>query len=452
MTTRLAVITLLAACGSAHHTPDANRDTSSGDALMQATADAPPGAVTITITNAGVPVAGAAVYFQNSDSSLVLASGTDKNGTVGTVLAAGGFVTAFEPPDSSGLTKIDTFAGVKPGDALRLDLAPLGPPGGETSSMLVHPATAATATAIRVSSPCGYGMVGLGGSGDIGWQGCPPLTDLLVTEVDAQSAPLGSYFKADVTIGPAPSDAAGYPVDLSATPYDESLSHATYDYAAVIDTINVVATTQELWSAKGRLFDDTTATQRTNSTVHSAIDQPVPAGSALFAVTVSDFVPVPNGSLHGENLVYEWGSYATAYSLDYSQALLPYLSDAMYDASAHAITWTEGAAGQMPQFARATITAYRDAIPSGTTWQWNLIAPRTATPSLAFPVIPINGFDYNPSASDQVSVSNLTNGKLTPGSYDDVRAHGFASIAAVADPSGGHSGRLAIQLPYTSPL
>src|SRR5438105_2298725 len=108
MTARLALALVLfaAACGSAHHTVDANRDTST-DTLGPATGDAPTGAVTLTVTSSNQPAANVSVYFQNADSSLVLAATTDAHGTVGAMLATGGFVTAIEPADSSGIVKLD---------------------------------------------------------------------------------------------------------------------------------------------------------------------------------------------------------------------------------------------------------------------------------------------------------------------------------------------------------
>lgn len=452
MTTKLVLIALAAGCGSAHHTVDANRDTSS-DTLSQTTADAPPGAVTLTITNAGEPVAGAGVYFQNADSSLVLGATTDSHGTVGAVLAANAFVTALEPSDGSGVVKLDTFAGVQPGDALHLDLAAVGAQGGAMTALTVTPATAATASAIDVFTPCGSGALPAStGTGDIGWQGCALQTDLLIVEVDDQNAPLGEYFSADQTIGPAATDAAGYPLDVSGPAYS-GLVTTTYDYGAVPDTIAMVKTTQELWSGRGRLYDASVASQRSGITLRNMLDQPVPTGAAFSAVTVSDFMPVPGGALHGEQLVYDWGPYAAGYGpLDFAQATLaPYTSDPVFDVTAHAITWTEST-GAMPQFARATVSIYRDAIPAGQAWHWNIIGPRTATPSLALPVLPTDGFDYNAKDGDQIAVANLTNAKLSSGGYDNVRAHGFANVADLANPDTTATGQLVIQLPYSSPL
>jgi len=455
MTSRLALIALAAGCGSAHHTVDANRDTSS-DTLVQTTADAPPGSVTITVTSQGVAVPGVGVYFQSSDNSLVLGAMTDAHGTVGAVLGVNSFVTAIEPVDGGGLIKLDTFAGVQPGDALHLDLAPLGSQGGATTAMTVSVASAGSATAIKVFSPCGAGTLATDGTGEIGWQGCPLQTDLLVAMVDDTNAPIGEYFMTNQTIGPAANDAAGYPLNIAGPAYD-FLSHATYDYTNVPAAIAYVNTTQELWSTRGRLYtaavDILNNSQRTGTSVHSLQDQPAPSTAGFSAVTVSEFVPTTDSGLHGEQLVYDWGTYAAAYGpLDYGQiALAPYMTDPVFDTTAHAITWTEGT-GATPQFARAAITVYRDAIPSGRTWQWNLIGPRTAAASLAFPTLPASDFDYNPNDTDQISIANLTNAKLSSGTYDNVRAHGFASLGSVADPTALANGRLLVQLPYSSPL
>src|SRR5262245_56512944 len=97
----LGLASLLAACS--HHPPFPNGapDAGSADALPT-TPDAAPSAVTMTVTLRGATVPGTAVYFQNADSSLVLAATSDANGTASAMLAAGGYVTVIEPDDGTG--------------------------------------------------------------------------------------------------------------------------------------------------------------------------------------------------------------------------------------------------------------------------------------------------------------------------------------------------------------
>jgi hypothetical protein len=443
----LATALVLAACGSNHHTVDGGHD-SAHDTLSQPTADAPPGSVTIEVTSGGKAVANVPVYFQNIDSTVVLGATTDTHGTVGAVLAAGGFVTAIEPDDGTGITKLATFAGVQPGDALHLDLDATTPPAGTDTVLTV--AQYAGAVAYDVYSPCGMVSLGPSGTGEVAFQGCPNVVDLLVVAVDDTNTPLQAYFKPSVTIGPAPSDAMAYSTDISAGNPFVPLDPTSFAYTAVPSTVAWVKTTQELWGPSGRLFDQTNGAAPTAMTASYSLDQP--AATGLLAVTVTDVTPdsSTNANQHGEQLVYDWDTWSGSYGLDITTTLLaPYLTDPMYVMETHELAWTEGT-GTTPDFARARIMVYRDAIPTGTTWTWSIIAPRTLMPKLAFPTLPTESFDFNPMMTDTLSVSDLTNVRA-PGGYDGFRAHGFADFATHAGTQGG-SGKIVIEIPFSMPL
>jgi hypothetical protein len=178
-----------------------------------------------------------------------------------------------------------------------------------------------------------------------------------------------------------------------------------------------------------------------------------PAPSGLTAVTVTDATPDPstNANQHGEQLVFDWGPWATDYTLALGSVLLkPYLDDATYSVDTHTINWTEGT-GVTPDFVRARALAYRDAIPSGRTWQWSIVAPRTMTPSIAFPKLPVADYDYNPATGDSVSVADLTNVKA-PGGYDSFRAQGFTDVRSLSGVGSSTATKLVVQLPFSAPL
>src|SRR6266850_7919223 len=120
---RFALAGLVAACGGGHTPfPNGVPDGPPPDTLPQSTGDAMVNAVTIAVTDVGMPVANASVYFQNPDSSLVSGLTTDAHGTASALVADDGFVTVIEPGDASGISKLVTFAGTRPGDVLHLDL------------------------------------------------------------------------------------------------------------------------------------------------------------------------------------------------------------------------------------------------------------------------------------------------------------------------------------------
>jgi hypothetical protein len=76
-----------------HHTPDGGAPDALPDSATS-TGIAPPGAVTIKITRAGMPLAGVAVFFQGPDSTPISTVLTDDVGSAWAVMPAGGFVTA----------------------------------------------------------------------------------------------------------------------------------------------------------------------------------------------------------------------------------------------------------------------------------------------------------------------------------------------------------------------
>ncbi len=424
-----------AACGgSAHRTQDASPPDVAGDTLASPTGDAPPGAVTLAVTLGDMAAAHVSVFFQNPDSSLVLAAATDHNGTVGALMPGGGFVTAIEPADGTGIIKLVTFAGVASGDALHLDLAPV-----DNSTALQFDLTVPSlsgATGYQVYTQCGSVLVAGGAATTIQLAGCGAAADMLVVAVDAQSQLVGSFFHAAVPISSAPVVL----VDSYDTP-----SPTGFSYTGVPLDATWVKTTQVLYSSRGRLFDATTGIMPVIGAASDSLAQPSP--TTLLADTVTDIQPASND--HGEQLVYDFGAWTGSYSLDLGPWLLPaYTSDATYDLGSHAITWSEAEGGSQPDFARATVHVYRDAIPQGTTWAWSIIAPRTGATSIALPQLPKQQLDFNPSSGDAITVSDLTNVRV-PGGYDAFRTHGFTALTSLA---GTAPGKLVIELPYQPPL
>jgi hypothetical protein len=418
----LALAALLAGC-SYHHPPfPAGMPDAAPDALAPSTGDASPGAVTIAVTVGGVPAAGVAVYFQNADSALVLAVSTDQRGTANAVLPAGGFVTAIEPPDGTGITRLATFADVAPSDALRLELAPAQPAASTTFSLTVP--TMAGAAGYQIATSCGTAGLGATGTGTIALAGCGGSADIIVTAVDDGGAILGSISATSVTID-------GQPRMLSGT--YAALSPATFAYSDVPSTVTDVRTYQALATSRGRVFDASTDGAVAGGGVTNALAMPMAPG--MFALTVSD--GGPTASEHGEQEIYDWGAWTASYTLDVQAAMLPAFDSApAYDPATHRVTWTERAAPTAPDVVRAQIEVDRDTIPQDTTWTWAIVAPRGSGPGVTYPQFPPGAFDYNPGAGDIVSVHDLTTLRV-PGGYDAIRATAFANpVSYVAGPSG----------------
>src|SRR5215471_8508729 len=87
---RWAVILAVVGCGD-------NRPAAVDGPVVDGLPDATPvGPVTLTVFADHNPRGGVAVFFQNADSSVVLATETDSNGVATAVMQSGGFVTAIE--------------------------------------------------------------------------------------------------------------------------------------------------------------------------------------------------------------------------------------------------------------------------------------------------------------------------------------------------------------------
>jgi hypothetical protein len=125
------------------------------------------GAVTIAVTLDGSAAPGATVYFQNANSTLVAEALTGSDGTATQVMEPGGFVTLIEPqaavtnpPDLIGTPivpnnqQVDTFADVKPGDVLHVDIDDETVATSITFQLTVP--TDGSATTYDVFASCGF--------------------------------------------------------------------------------------------------------------------------------------------------------------------------------------------------------------------------------------------------------------------------------------------------------
>jgi hypothetical protein len=113
------------------------------------------------------------------------------------------------------------------------------------------------------------------------------------------------------------------------------------------------------------------------------------------------------------------------------------------------VRWPEHPGGTLqPDVVRARIRVYRDDIPQGRAWTWQVVAARGEGPEIRFPTLPTDTFDFNPTEGDVVSLEELTNVHL-PGGYDAVRAHGFARFL---DFITAGTGRMVVQTLWSEPL
>jgi hypothetical protein len=429
---RIAAVLLLAACGERDRTVDAAEVLPPPDTLAPGTADAAAGAVTIAVTLGGVAVPGAPVYFQNADSSVVAAVLTDGNGTAGATLAAGGFVTVIEPAIAgAGRTNLSTFAAVEPGDALRLDLQPSTP---ETIHQFTITLTADTAPGIfghHLVAPCGIHLLTPGIANPVRLTGCPAVIDFMVVSAgDGLENIIGSHYHLGQNIN-------GTTLDLTGAAYDRP-SATSFQYSAIPPAVSFVGMNNSLVTPMGTILDRGVGSAPSAGAANLSLTLPPTQNTTSFTSTL--IVTAPEDP--GEQLIFEWAPSGGGYSLAVDSVLLPAFTDrGGYDQGARRVTWNETGGALQPDVVRVSIGGYRDDIPEGRAWQWRLVAPRTGT-SVAYPTLPNDGFDFNPTAGDTITIRELSTAKLPAGYVRSVREQGFADFKRLV---AGASGRLVQQ-------
>lgn len=412
--TRAVVAALLCgACGDkVHHGIDPGLIDAPVDTLVPGD-DPPPGAVTLAITRRGVPAAGISVVFQAADSSLLDAALTNDKGIAWALMPSGGFVTSIESRGAK-LDELTTFAAVAPGDALVLEIDPAGA-RDEWPVELSIPADA-SATAYQVYTTCG-GPIGVdpAAPAQTTLLGCGGVADAVVVGFDADNQPLSAFFAGGVSLPEAPpTDPPTFmPVPLSGS--YASLSPATFSYSNVPTSVTTVATFHAFASERGRVYERTAAEPVSGGSAQTVIALPSTAAPSLVATTLY-------AAEVGTQTIFEASS--PPYALDISAARLPGFATAPAFA-AGAVTWTESGGAVQPDLVRVRIHAYRDDIPTGRAWGWRILAPRSGT-SVAYPVLPDLGFDFNPASSDIVGVDELTTAAV-PGEYS--ARIGFADLS-----------------------
>jgi hypothetical protein len=405
----LTYAALLVGCGNTvHHGVDAPPADVSTDTIGPVTGEPPPNAVKLTITRGGAPVMGMAVVFQAADSSLVRASLTSDTGVAWAELASGGFVTALDHV-GAGLDELTTFSAVQPADALTLDLDPSGRKD-EWPVTISIPADAG-AYAYEVFTTCG-GPIGGDPNAAVTavLVGCGGVADAVVVAEDDANNPLRAFFVNAVTL-PEP-----LATDVALTGSYAALVPTTFSYSNVPAAITFVGTFHAFASVRGRVYERTAGEAVSGGGAQTSIAVPAANAPALVATSLySQEV--------GTQTIVEARATTRPYALDVGASLLPrFATTPSYDAGS--VTWTETAGPVQPAVVRARISVHRDAVPAGRVWGWRIVAPRTGT-RVTYPVLPSFGFDFNPAASDIVSISELTTSSIP---YAAARPVGFGQL------------------------
>jgi hypothetical protein len=426
---------LVAACGDdgVHHLGDAPRaDAPSIDGATS-------GPVSLRLMLDGVPQPGIDVYFQDAASGLIASVPTGTDGVATATMDAGGYVTVIQPfpivGKGSTVGDVRTFAGVKPGDQLRIDEVT---PTFMSITVNVTVPVEPNAIGYDVYTTCGgkNTLVTAGGSGgsptgDIYLNNCGATTDMLVETTDANGQPASWFFHPSVAV----SDLATVTLTDTYVPRTDT----TLSFTNVPAPYEALAFGNTSISPRGPLYDVQYATSVTAGAASKMFPRPAFAG----ATTVTSIHPTPT-NLIGSQSVVEWGP-ASVVAFDLSGALLPlYETTPTFSASTHAVSWT-AAAGAAPDFVVSEVYAQRFTAPPNNAWKWRIVAPYATTVTL--PVLPASAAQYNITSDDTPVVQELTTAKV-PGGYDAVRArlHSVRTAQGLDGLVTGATGRIAYEL------
>ena len=470
MRSYLAVLTLglLAACndGGTNHLADAagGSDAAQGDAAPTDSAvDAAPRPVTLTVTVDGAPASAVKVYFLAADSTVVANAMTGSDGAASAVMAAGGSVTAIEPdvPQVAfGVTltsrKVDTFAGVKPGDDLHLDLGNVITQPTRITFDVTIPANG-LAVHYELQTPCGFadvtppvtlrrpghaarpfGVLPANPPVSVTLSDCGSTTDIMVVAEDVNFTPIATLY------APAQAVADAVPLTIAGTYTD--LGTTTIALTNVAATIGDISLEEELVAPHGFVFNGfaSISVDRVAGDLGTTASLLYPPAASTTGTTEVMFVGgSPSGAQFDRLDIVDWGTPTDTYALDASTvALADYSTSPVLDTTTQQITWTPALTGLAPDAVTASVEITRTTATTQDDWQWTIAAPGSETGAIQYPTLPTDVFDFAVNDTDSVFISEVDTAKI-PGGYDAIRAHAFNfNPSQLSIP--GTSGRVAV--------
>jgi hypothetical protein len=386
-----------------------------------AAGDAAVGSVSVAVTLGGAPAAGAHVYFQNADSSLVAGGSavTDASGFATATITAGGFVSVVEPepPLDTVTYRVDTFSDVQPGVLIHDDVPPnpTTGPGRYSVQFQIPKDPRPTVVQYQLVTSC------LDGAELYDFSASAPLDDLAVdvtcetdhadvqvTSIDHDGRTLGSITATGVALGSnALANGSGVvPATVVA------LAGAYEPLVAV--TNRVVDTPQDLPAD----LVTTYVAAGSDAPVFQAFD----SRRGSDGTEIVDVPQVANGIVEttlsaGGHVVLGWApSPGFGVTLDVAaNTLADEAGAATADPATGAVTWTLAGAGATPDYAFADVTATRPgAAGVATRWVWRAIGPTDG--ALQLPRLPADVFDFNLAPGDATQVGCVVAGTY-PGGY-----------------------------------
>lgn len=339
------------------------------------------------------------VYFQDADSTLVLATRTNDAGDASALMASGGFVTVFP----SG--HLYTWANVQIGDELTLDLS-----AEELSSfpaLTVRLAELEGAQDYWLSSRCERERLLLDPKMlpvAPFFLPCTPRSDLLLVAYDINFEPFGYRYIPNANM-------------LDSTPVNLGAS-----YLPIASTVDVYGPTDRTITVTQRLtnvdYSANAFVQVTDTHVVAPIGMPVIDGTTVQGVaymTSSLFPPQEDEVMTSEYAAFAWGPNGPTMTLDLSTPdLREITSKPTLELESYTLKWMESDVGSRGDAVWAEIAIYAGIA----ILPWTIMAPRTDETLVRLPVLPYDGAQLRPeSAVDNFALLS------SEGGYDRLRPY-----------------------------
>ena len=423
---------MLAACGGSSATPDAP----SADAVEST------GSVTVKVTERGIDVPGLPVFFRSLDGMTTFEAVTSMDGASGYNLTDG-FVTVLLPRSRYGIDRLYTFVGVKMNDKLLLELEPRGPQmtevtidllpdGNETGPFVIH-STCSMEDTVALSSTQPPTTLGVR---------CPAANaDVLAVRIDPDTnAALSAQRKTFALDGTRNVTFDNY----------EAVANIPVQYSNT-GAFTFAHTTQQIITSNGRLFTSFDGGVIGDPMDPVVITRPRVDGSTSLLVSTA----YPRPDTYDEQSIYSWEPTPVAppltINVNLGQRLPAYVNTGTqsnpvigtFNPTSRELVWNEGTGTETSELVRARVRFYRDDIPQGTAWTWNIVAPRGTSTAFPFPQLPVlMPLDLNPAAGDIAAIEELTNISLPaipgfPVAYDAVRPNAFGDVNTLISPATG---------------
>ena len=358
------------------------------------------------------------VYFQNADGSLVSAQRTSADGRANAFMAPGGSVTVVV--GGAGSRRLWTYEGVEPGDELVLDLR-LFPQPPETVTLDLRLPRVANALTYQVFTTCGQANLSVAGSTIVMLPKCARTTDLVALARGGDGAIVGGLVALDLPI--AKPDVLVVPGAFT----DPVMSTVTVPN--IPPTVTFLAATHGTLGAHDMIY-----TQR--------FQFALPAPSLTFTLPAGRsgaVVEAGTPSSASQLFAVDWRDASEHFVLDLGTRLPSHDGQPAptYTAADRSIRWTEQAGDVVPDLVMAGLVFSDET--SFTEWQ--IVAPRGATPVITLPAIP----DRRAEPTGTATVTYLLDA-IVEGGYDAGRERVLGRILARHWPMEGPTGHATYQV------